>query len=468
MIATELELVSTDESWWRRPAGGREVVILAIPLVISSLSWTVMTFVDRMFLKWSSGAAMAAAFSASSLWFAVLCLPLGICMYCATFVSQYFGNDQPKRIGPSIWQGVWLALLASPLMLLAIPLAPKMFAAAGHEPAVLALEIVYFQMLCWGAPAMLIAQALSTFYAGRGETRVVMFVDGGVAIVNLVLDYLLIFGHLGLPAMGILGAGLATTISLWMKAAIYLALVLQRKYRVEYGMATIGIDHNLFRRLLYYGTPSGVQLVLDVVGFTVFILLVGRLGAVEAEATSMAFSVSTLAFMPIWGLAQAAAILVGQRLGENRDDFAARSTWTTLSIGLGYMAAISLLFVFVPDVMLFGFFAGSEANEHDASVRGLAQTLLRFVAAYNLLDAALMIFVSAIKGAGDTQFVLRVSLVMAITLIGLSWLCVERWNSGIYECWALITGWVWVLGVVYVARFLQGKWRTMRVIEQNE
>ncbi|MEM8681263.1 MAG: MATE family efflux transporter, partial [Planctomycetota bacterium] len=97
-------------NWWTREAGGREVVQVAVPLVVSSLSWTVMTFCDRVFLKWVSGEAISAAFSASILWFLVISLPLGICAYTNTFVAQYFGDGQLRRIGPAAWQGVWAAI----------------------------------------------------------------------------------------------------------------------------------------------------------------------------------------------------------------------------------------------------------------------------------------------------------------------------------------------------------------------
>lgn len=453
-------------SWWGRTAGGREVLRVALPLVVSSLSWTVLTFVDRMFLKWESGTAMAASFSASTLWFAVLCLPLGICMYCATFVAQYFGNNQPERIGPSVWQGVWAAVIFTPLLLLAIPAAPFLFAMANHGPEARQLETIYFQILCCGAPAMLIGQSLSTFYAGRGQTKVVMKVDASIAVVNVVLDYFWIFGVAGFPAMGIAGAGWATVTALWLKAIIYFFLMIRASNRNAFGTwSGRSLDRALLRRLFYFGAPSGIQLVLDVVGFTIFILLVGRLGALETEATTMAFSISTLAFMPIWGFAQATGILVGQRLGENRDDLAARSTWTALWLAMGYMGMISLMYLAIPRLFLIGFFANGVSTDHERAVLGLAVVLLRFVAAYNLLDAMLMIFVSAIKGAGDTQFVLRVSLIMATALAIGSFLGVEVLQIGVYGCWILITLWVWALGLTFMSRFLQGKWKSMRVIE---
>jgi len=470
MDATELSAprpADQTESWWSRTAGGREVLFVALPLVVSSLSWTVMTFVDRIFLKWESGDAMAAAFSASTLWFSLLCLPLGICMYCATFVSQYFGNRQHTRIGPAVWQGVWVAGAISPVLLLAIPAAPQIFAVVNHETPIMLLEIRYFRILCWGIPAMLTAQALSTFFAGRGKTGVVMTVDASVAVLNLVLDYFWIFGKAGFPEMGIDGAGWATVASLCVKALIYFALLFPAEFRQKYCSLHWRFDPELFRRLMYYGAPSGFQLMIDVVGFTVLIILVGRLGPVQAEATTMAFSISTLAFMPIWGFAQATSILVGQHLGENRDDFSARATWTTLQISLFYMAVVSLLYLVTPGLFLAPFFAAADRSVGDNAVWLLSVNLLRFVAAYNLLDATMMIFVHAVKGAGDTRFVLNVSGVMASIMILGSWLTVEVYDLGIYACWGLITCVVWVMGVVYLLRFMQGKWRSMRVIEQT-
>jgi MATE family multidrug resistance protein len=455
-----------DPSWWGRPGGGREVLRIALPLVVSSLSWTVMTFCDRMMVAWQSPTAMAAAFAASAPWFALLCLPLGICSYANTFVAQYDGARQQPRIGLVVWQAVWIALSFTPLMLAAVPLAPRFFALAGHEPDFYAYEVQYFQILCAGAPAMLIAQAGAAFYSGRGQTWVVMIVDAGAAALNLVLDYCWIFGYYGFPEWGLAGAAWATVLSLWIKAAAYVALPLQRRHREEFGtLSGMRFDWDTVRRVLYFGGPSGLQMLLDVTGFTVFILLIARLGDVEAEATSMAFSISTLAFMPIYGLHIAVSVLVGERLGADRDDLAARATYTTLQISWLYMLAISLLYALAPGLFLWGFFPMGATTAQQSAAYGMAVLLLRFVAAYNLLDATQMVFVGAIKGAGDTAFVLRVSLVLAAMLAGGSYLAVEVWRLDIYGCWVLITLWIWIAAATYAVRFWHGKWRAMRVIE---
>jgi MATE family multidrug resistance protein len=197
-------------------------------------------------------------------------------------------------------------------------------------------------------------------------------------------------------------------------------------------------------------------------------MFVGRLGDIPAEATSMAFSVSTLAFMPIYGLHLGVSVLVGEHLGENREEAAARATYTTLQVSWIYMAVISLLYVCVPGIFLRSFFwQGAAATATNASVAAMAAVLLRFVAGYNLLDATQLVFVGALKGAGDTRFLLRVSILLAALLGGFSYLSVEVWHLSVYQCWTLIVLWCLIAATMYVVRFWQGKWRRMRVIETS-
>ena len=400
-MTLENPALNPGRNWWSRPSGGREVLRVAAPLVVSSLSWTILTFIDRMMLNHVSGAAMAGAFSASIAWFAVASLPIGVCAYANTFVAQYDGAKQPERIGLVIWQAVWIALGCSLLFLIAVPFAPWFFGLAKHNTQITAYEVQFFQIMCLGGPALLITQSVASFYSGRGQTWVMMIVEATVDMICIGIDYCWIFGHFGFPAWGVAGAASATILCLWLKALIYLTLFLQPRYRDRFGtLAGLRWDGAFVKRMLYYGGPSGIQMFLDVTGFTVFILFVGQLGGVAAEATSMAFSVSSLAFMPIYGVHIATSVLVGERLGENRDDLAASVTITALQMALGYMLVISLLYFFVPGIFLTGFFSPEVVQVTDqAAVRHVAAMLLQFVAAYNLLDATQMIFVGSLKGA---------------------------------------------------------------------
>lgn len=454
--------------WWGRPAGGRDVFRVAAPLVVSSMSWTALNFIDRVFLKWYSGEAMSAAFGASAMWFATLCLPLGICAYANTFVAQYFGDGQLRRIGPAAWQAVYVALASLPLAAAAYLLAPQLFRWADHPAEILELEVRYFRILCFGGAGMWICQALCTVYSGCGRTAVNMWIDAAFACVNAALDYAWIFGKWGFPAWGIEGAAWATTVSLWLKAALYVGLMTLPRNRRELGTGDLRFDRELFRRLLRFGGPSGAQMLVEVAGFTAFVLLTGRLGSLAAEATALAFSVNMVAFMPIWGFSMAACILVGQHLGEDRDDLADRSTHAALAMAAAYGLVMCVLYVGVPGVFLEPFFAGSElsidAAADNAEIYATARRLLWFVAAYTLLDAVQMIYVHALKGAGDTRYIMFVSITTAALLTGATWLAVAEFRANVYVCWGLISAWVAALAIIYRRRYRQGQWRAMRVI----
>jgi MATE family multidrug resistance protein len=453
------------QGWWKRPAGGREVVAMALPLVVSTSLTTVMYFTDRMFLLWHSNAAMAASLPAGLLHFTLLCFPLGLVSYVSTFVAQYYGAGRQERIGAVFWQGVWISLAVAPLYLASVPLAAHLFRWAGHEPAVAVLETEYYRWLTLGAAAALLGGAQSAFFTGIGATRVVMVVDGVAAVSNIALDYAWIFGRWGFPAAGIAGAALATVVSQWLAVVLYAAIMGRRRFRRPFAIAEgFRYDRELLGRLLRFGSPAGLQMFLDLVAFTVFLLLLGRLGEDALTATNLAFNVNTLAFMPMLGMGIAVSALVGQHLGADRPDLATRATWTAFWIALTYMGSIAVAYVAVPDLFLIGHAWGTDPARF-ATLRTITVVLLRFVAAYCLFDAMNVVFAGAIKGAGDTRFVLATAAAMAPLPVLASWLGMRYFGWGLLACWTTVTLWICAMGLAYLGRFLQGRWRHMRVIE---
>jgi len=447
------------------------VLAIALPLVVQTAFWSIMWFIDRMFLMWYSKDAMAAALPAGMFFWTLICFPQGIASFTNTFVAQYHGAGRPDRIGLAVQQGIWFGWVVTPLLLLAIPLAPWLFTGAGATPEIVRQEILYFQTLALGAGALVLSGAMSSFYTGRGLTGVVMLVDVAGSIVNIVLDYLLIFGKFGLPELGIAGAGLATAIANWSVVLVYWLLMRQRANRARFGFSATHFDAELFRRLLRFGVPSGLPLLVEALGFTLLIRAVSRIGETEAAATSLAFNVNAVAFVPLIGLSIAVSTLVGQKLGENRSALAARATWTGLVLGLAYTAVFAALYVGVPEWFLLAHAAQADPAQF-APVRIFTIELLKFVALYCFFDALQIIFVGALKGAGDTRFILVNSVVVSTLAIATGSLCEShfRWAETGWQLWGwwwVITGWIFTLGVVYGLRFLQGKWQTMRVIESD-
>jgi MATE family, multidrug efflux pump len=458
-------------SWWSRPCGGREVLAIALPLVVQTGVWAVMWFIDRMFLTWYSGDAMAATLPAGMFFWTLICFPQGIASFTNTFVAQYFGAGRPERIGLAVKQGIWLGCLATPLLLLAIPLAPRIFAGAGASPEIIAQEILFFQTLTLGAGAVVIAAAMSSFYTGRGLTYVVMLVDVAGSLVNIVLDYILIFGKFGFPELGIAGAGLATAIANWSIVLMYWLLMRRRTDRERFGLEANRFDIGLFWRMIRFGVPGALPQLVDALGFTLLVRAVSAIGKAEAEATSLAFNVNAVAFVPLIGVSIAVSTLVGQKLGENRPDLAARATWTGLGLGFVYTSLFAVLYVGVPEWFLLAHAAQANAAEF-APVRALTIELLKFVALYCFFDALQIIFAGALKGAGDTRFILLNALVISTIAILAGNFCEAHfhWKETGWRLWGwwwVLTGWIFALGVTYLARFIQGRWRTMRVIEPD-
>ena len=452
--------------WWLRPCGARTVLAVAMPLVISFTSWTVMNFTDRMFLVWYDVGAVAAVLPAGMVQWTLAAFAMGLVSYVTTFVAQYYGAGRYHRVGPVLGQAFWTALLFIPPLMATIPFAYEMFLAIGHPPELADLEARYYQVAMLATGAMLFSAVQAGFFTGRGDTRTVMIVDTGAAMLNLVLDYLWIFGHLGFPEGGIEGAAWASTVAQWTKVIWYALLMSSDAYGEFRLRDALWLEWPLFRRLWRFGGPNGLQWFLEGAGFTGFLLLVGRLGEHATAATNLAINVNSVAFIPAIGLSIAVTTLVGQQLGANRPNRAKTATWSAFHLAVIYTGILAIIYVALPDVFLAAYGAGHHPAEF-APLRESVIVLLRFVAIYCLFDAMNLVFSGALRGAGDTRFILLVGLVMAPIPTVMIWWGIESWGAGLIYSWVVITLWTCALGVIYLIRFLQGHWRTMRVIEPS-
>jgi MATE family multidrug resistance protein len=454
---------------WRCTGGYREVLVVAIPLILSTATWSVQHFVDRMFLTWYSPEAIAAAMPAGMLNFTMVSIFMGTAGYVTTFVAQYYGAQQFQRIGPALWQGVYISMLGGVLILCAIPLAVPVFNLVGHSPLVRQNEVEYFQILCLGGGAYAASYALSGFFSGRGKTWPVLWVNVATTCVNLILDYALIFGHWGFPELGIRGAGIATVVAGIFSVLVFLFLMsLKSNNTTFHTLKGWRLEKDLFVRLLRFGFPSGVQFFLEIAGFTAFVLLVGRLGIASLAATNIAFNINTLAFMPMIGSGIAVSVLVGQYLGADKPDRAQTAVYSGFHMTLVYMISIAAAYVLLPDIFVAPFAMRADPVGF-SEIYGYSVILLRFVAVYSVFDTMNIIFCSAIKGAGDTRYVMLVTVVLSlIVFIVPVYLTVVVLEYGLLVAWVFATVYIISLGVVFYLRFLGGKWKSMRVIERSK
>lgn len=447
----------------------RELLHLAIPLVLSSGSLTLMHVVDRIFLTWYSPDALAASMPTAMLHWTLLSLALGTAAYLNSFVAQYDGARRPERVGAVLWQGAYFSVGSGVLLLVFVPLAEPIFQAIDHPPAVRQMEIEYFRILMIGSGAATLSNALSCFYSGRGRTTIVLWVNLFGTFVNLVLDYWFIFGGWGLPEMGIWGAGLATVLGYSAMCLAYILLMAGGGEAKDYRLAASWrFDPDLFRRMIRFGFPNGVHFFVDIGVYTMFMMLVGKLGRVELAATGLALNLNILAFVPMLGFSTAVMTIVGKRIGEGRPRLAIRSTWIAYALTFVYLACFSLVYVTVPEMVIAPYAAKAEPGALE-DVRPVVIVLLRFVAVYSLFDGMNIIFGSAVRGAGDTRFAMLMTLFGGLAVMVLPTYAWLTWgNGGIYGAWTFATLFITFLGLGFLGRFLQGKWLSMRVIESAD
>jgi MATE family multidrug resistance protein len=453
--------------WWRVPGGYREVLQLAWPLILSQGSNTILQFLDRMFLTWHSPEELAAAGPAGALAFTIQALFIGLAGYTAVFVAQYTGAGKPRQAVAVVWQALYLSVLASLLILLLAPLGDIIFQLAGHEAVVQQMEVRYYTIFLYGSFTFIGSAAVTSYFIGRGDTRILLWINLVSVVINCLLAYLFIFGIGPFPEMGIAGAAWATVIA--QSVALLIAFgVFLRDARDIHAEGAWKLELPLFRRLLRFGYANGVQIALDMVGWTVFMLLLGRLGATSLGATNLAFQLNCIVFLPIMGLAMASSTLVGQNLGRNAPEAAHQATWSAIHIGLAFTAVIGALYIFIPDVLIAPFAAKADPATF-APVREQTVVMLRFVTAYCLFDVLNLTLGGALKGAGDTLYVMLLSSTLGITIMILPTLlwCVQPGGPGIYGAWGFLTLFVCVLSAAFLLRYLRGHWRTMRVIEHE-
>ena len=458
------------ETWWSRRCGGREVILLALPLMISTFSYSLMQFCDRMFLGSYSQTSLAAVMPAGVMSWTLMSFPFGVALYTNVFVAQYYGAGKLKRVSNVLWHGLILAACFVPLFIFSAVAPQLIFQWASHGATMVAEESTYFRFMAIGSIGNIFGAVLTSFYIGQGKTWLVMIVDVSAAVLNIFLDWLLIFGFtLGtysISPMGIKGAAIATAIAIWCKALVFIFLIFRKPSRKKYGLFEgFRFQPALLWRMLRFGSSNGFQFLIECLAIAAFSLMIGQLGEVPAAATTVAISVNMMVFVPIFGLSTAVSTLVGQQIGDKKPELAARATWTSLQIGLMYTGAFGLAYLLVPDLFLIGYEAGVENFEE---VRALSKTLLMFVAAYCIFDSVQIVFVGAIKGAGDTLFVVLTTIVCAIIFVVVGYTSQFLYsgeNAKLFGWWTALTYWIVLLSVIFGARFIQGRWKTMRVIE---
>ena len=439
---------------------------IAWPLIVSSGTFAVLNFCDRLFLSWYSEDAFRASLPAGILFFTLVCGFMALAGFTNTFVAQFWGAGDKAGCSRATAQGIIFALLSFPLIMALTPLGLWILRLSGHGAEVYALEQEYFQILMWCGGGMALSSALSSFFSGRGKTFVIMFCNIFANSLNILLNYLFIFGKGGFPEMGIAGAGWATVIGSWASPVIFAALYFSKSANAEFKtFRNLRFDATLFKRMVRFGLPSGIHWFLDVAAFTIFVLLVGRMGAVAHIASNIALSINLIAFMPMIGMGMAASILVGQYLGRNEPRNAERVGWLALKIGIGYVAVVSATFLLFPAFYTNVFEGNAAGSVPFSELLKTVRILLVMLAIWGVADASAIIASGALKGAGDTHFVMYFQSAVAWGfLVAGQLLLVLVFKCNVYVSWVWTLLYIVILCVGFTLRFRSGRWKSIDLL----
>ena len=323
------------------------LVLLAVPIIASMISRTVMSFVDFVMVAQLGTEAMAAIMPAGILLFCVISFGMGVLGLVNTFVAQAYGRGLHGECSAYAWQGIYLSAVLSVVVLPAWWFVDDLFAAVGHEPAVQVMEVAYVRIGLLGLFPGLAAMALGNFFMGIHRPAVGLWAALIGNVFNVLANYMLIFGAWGAPRLGIAGAAWGTVVASVVQAVVLLAWMLRPKLDAIYhGRRTWRLSTKRINAIFRKGLPAGLQFSAEIAAFAIFtMVLVGRFGKVQLAAHNLVFKLLEISFMPTVGLGAAVTAAVGKALGERDTQLARRVVRWAATFALGYMGVVAVGYI---------------------------------------------------------------------------------------------------------------------------
>ena len=441
----------------------KELWLLSYPLIITMAAQVVMQFVDRMFLSWHSHDALAACVPAGVLAMTFASMFMGLASYTGVFISQYEAKKKYASVTISLWQGVLLAVVSAVVLAGLTPVGNAIIYLFDHGPQVTPLEVKYFTILNLFGGIAVINNALASFFSGRGKTKVPMYVALTGNIINIGLDYVMIFGKLGFAEMGIAGAAWATVLGALSMTLMFGALIFAKRVRKTFRVTQLaGFYKPVFSRLLRFGLPNGFGFLMDIMSFTLFTFMVGNIDVISLQASNVVMSMQPMVFTVILGLGIGIQILVSKYQGLKRPDLSVQVVKNACKIGYTYAVGVGITFF-----CLTPFFVGlfiPPTSENAAIIAAKTYPLMRLMSFFVIGDATYLIFGEALRGAGDTKFYMSIMLTCAWGLfIPGTWVIVYKLHLSVFWVWSWLTFYAWLTALLMLWRFWRGKWKTIEV-----
>lgn len=392
-----------------RPARIREelraLLALAIPVVLSELGWMTMTVVDLVMVGRLGPDAIGAVGLGNAIYYAPSLFGIGLLLGLDTVVAQSWGARRFDDCHRWLAQGIYLAAAFTPLLMLFMLAAAWIFTGRGVDPTVARLARSYVLLLNWGTFPLLVYGGFRRYLQGVGRVRPVAFALISANLVNLAGNWILIYGHLGFPAMGVRGSALSTCLArVYMAAVLVFAAWANESKR---GHALFARwprpDWPRLRELLRLGLPAGSQVVLEVAAFGAATVLASHLDPIALATHEIVLSCASYTYMVPLGISAAAAVAVGHAIGSGDPARARRAGLLSISLGAGFMALMAVLFLALPRPILRIWTA-------DPRVFVLGSHILAIVAGFEIFDGIQTVSTGALRGLGETRSPMLINL----------------------------------------------------------
>jgi len=434
-----------------------ELLRLSLPMVVSQGAYAVMVFTDRWFMSQIDPVHIAATLGGGVASFFCISLFVGILSYANALVAQYFGAGQWEKCPKVVTQGGVMAVMCLPLLALATYFVGDLFEVMDHAPEQVKLERVYFYILMSGCFFTLMKICIASYFSGIGRTKVVMFSDVLGMALNVPLSYALIFGKFGMPALGIAGAALGTVIASLFALLLFTAFYFGKKHREQFQvLKSLRFDRAIFGRYLRLGVPSGFELFMNVATFNLFLLMFQSYGIAQGAAMAIVFNWDMMSFVPMIGLNIGVMSLIGRFVGARDMDRANEVIAAGFLVAIIYSGILAVLFI-VYRVELVGIFA-TPTGDFD-TISDMASYMMIGLSTYVMADAVLLIAGGALRGAGDTRWMMITSISLHWLMLIAQYFIIMVYDFGPQASWWAFVAMILALAMVYLYRLLGNVWR---------
>lgn len=438
------------------PAGLRALLTLAWPVVLSRSAQAVVGFSDALMTAPLGEDAIAAVTTGATNVFALAILPMGLVFIVQSFASQLKGRGELPAAHRYAYYALALSAATGVLGLCALPFVDDALSLLSFEAPVTAAMGSYMSIRLLALFGIVGGEALGNWFGGLGDTHPHMRASLLTMVLNVALNWMLIEGHWGAPALGVEGAAWASVIASFAGFA-YLTV---RFAAVDGWRRPVGLAWGELRRMVRFGLPHGINWFFEFAAWAFFLnVVVGGLGTAALAATMVVVNINSISFMPAFGLSSAGAILVGQSIGAGDLDAVPRHVAMTAGVAAVWQGMVGILYVLIPGPILSLFdqdVAGTDA------MLAIGVPMLMISAAWQLFDALAMSLGEALRGAGDTAWVLWARLVVAWALFTPgSWYLIRVLDAGPVNAIWCVVGYLAILAGLLLWRFRSGAWRSI-------